>query len=155
MTQEENCSHYRDMLDKKKSKTSGRTGTLYENGTEVARFRSLQQAKIYVKEHFGCSLSTIGEMNINKKHGLIFMRNDINMSPSDYIQMQSEKQKEVKSATAKRNKDNLGFKCTAYHKGEKLGTFSSIRDANNSIHHDFKKVSENVYKVFDYDLVIE
>lgn len=85
VTQKENCSHYRSMLKPKKSKTSGCAGILYKGTDKLGEFRSLQQAKIYVKENFGCTLSTIGNANVNKRHGLVYIRHESNLGPLDYI----------------------------------------------------------------------
>jgi len=145
VSQSENCSHYRNLPVKSISKTSGRAGKLYHVTEYIGHFRSLQQAKLYCKKHFKCSLSTDGERNMNIKNKLFFIRDTSNKTIDDVWTKFLIHQSITESKIVKNIKKTKGFSGDVYNNGVFLGSFASIREAQDFLHCCFKK-KDNIYK---------
>lgn len=143
----ENCRHYRaESSSRIETATSGRHGKLYVDTKLEGEFYSLQQAKLYCKEHFHCSLQTAEKLNVNYKNKIIFIRED---NPIDinqfWLDYKNQATKYIQK-TKQRNKKDKGFSCKLYHDNILIGTFSTIRDAEKVAHHCFKKSNNYIYK---------
>lgn len=149
VTQSENCSHYRNLPVKKVSKTSGREGKLYHMTKYIGHFRSLQQAKEYCKMNFNCSLSTEGERNINIKNKLFFIRDTSEQNIDDVWNEYLIHQSFVSSQIIENIKSTKGISGVVYDGDNFLGSFASIREAQDFLHCCFKKRG-NVYRCRTY-----
>ena len=144
VTQSENCSHYRDIHPQKETNTSGRYGTLYHEKTEIGRFRSLQQAKIFCKKNYGCSLSTVGTTNINTKAHLFYIRDSSNKSIDEIWADCLEDQDKVRKTVVANIKRTRGTSGYVMQNNAYVGSFNSVREAAAAVQHDFRK-SGNKY----------
>lgn len=148
VTPQENNSHFRNHSMDTDGFTSGHSGSLYQGTTKIKDFRSLQQAKLYCKEIFNCSLSTIGDKNINWHHNLIYLRNKSGKSIESVVAELSHERKATLVQVKKYNQFSKGISGTVYKNGMYIGRFNSLRDANTAFQCDFKK-KNNCYTARD------
>lgn len=139
VTANENCSHYRNLPVNIDTQTSGRSGSLYHELHFIGRFRSLQQAKLYCKTHYSCSLSTAGTTNINTRHHLFYLRDSIGTSIDEVWADFLAKQNSIEKEVSDRNKTQKGIGGCVYNGPACLGNYRSIREANKTFQCDFKK----------------
>lgn len=139
VTQSENCCHYRDLRQPTETMTSGRHGTLYHETTKIGTFRSLQQAKLFCKQQYGCSLSTVGAKNINTEHHLFFLRDSANQDIDTVWHQFLESRQLTNQAVADRIKETRGTGGKLFKSGNLVGEFKSIREAEAYIGHSLKK----------------
>lgn len=150
VNQEENCNHYRSNVYNTKGKTSGHSGTLYKNGNTIMSFRSLQQAKLFCKRHYNCTLSTNSTINENIKHNLVYLRDNENISIDSYLQKLRDRKKLNKEKNKIKNKAEKGYTGTLYKDNKPIKKFNSIREAETFIGHVFRKKKDNTYKTCNY-----
>lgn len=148
VTPSENNNHFRNNSANDKGITSGQRGILYQGTKKIKEFRSLQQAKLYCKEVFNCTLSTIGDKNVNWYNNLIYLRNKSSKSIEDVITELKIERKASLIQIKKYNQATKGISGTVYKNGEYINHFNSIRAANISLQCDFKK-KDNCYKARD------
>lgn len=152
VTAVENNNHFRNHDTNGNGKTSGRAGTLYQGNTKIGDFRSLQQAKIYCRCVYHCSLSTIGDKNINWHYNLIYLRHQSKMP----IEAAITTLRNQRQATVCQIKQTIqtakGTAGTVYHNGNIVGHFHSIREANLYFHCTFKK-KQHYYITRDFTFI--
>lgn len=152
VTSSENVIHAKKNC-KRKSKTSSNSGVLYNDKNKVKEFYSLQQAKIYCKKYFHCSLSTIGNLNVNWKNKLVFIRiqNISSFNPEDFWESHDKLTDIYKKEHIEQNINLKGSNGIIYKENDYIGKASSIREASRIIGANFKKTNiPNIYKVYDY-----
>ena len=138
---------------KNTSKTSSNAGLLYKDTKLIKHFDSLQQAKIYCKVNFNCSLSTIGTLNVNYKNRLIYLRDTNKFDVTDFWNEYQKKYEKNKLNHVSQNKSLKGKSGKLYQDDICIGVFNSIRDANKFIHHDLKRINSGFYKVLNYTYI--
>lgn len=141
----------------KKSKTSSNAGYLYKNKTLIGHFDSLQQAKIYCRENFGCSLSTNGIRNVNKLRHLVFIR-DVNFSGFDideYWEQEVIRDRELHQHEINRIKAEKGKVGVLYQNGYLIGKSRSIREVQSVLGLQFTKKNPYKYTCRDYEYILD
>ena len=154
VTPSENVRHAKNNT-KKKTKTSSKRGVLYKDNNKILTCNSLQEAKKYCKLHYNCSLSTLGDKNINVKNKLIYIRAEklqeinINSFWFDYLNT-------AKALKEKNIQEQKGLKGYLYKNDIYINSFNSIREANKYIQRNLKQTkTKNIYKVSDYTYIIQ
>ncbi len=153
MTRKENENHLKDN-NPCKEKTASNSGYLYHKNKQISHFRSLQQAKIFVKNKYGCTLCTIGNLNVNRKNDLIFLRDTDYKKITEVLSEREDEKIKIHSKIDQRNKLSKGTQGILYNdKMEYVNRFLSIREANQYLGHDLKKKSNNVYSCCGYTYI--
>ena len=119
---------------------------MYKDKTPIKSFYSLQQAKIYCKEKYRCSLQTSGLLNVNYSQKLLFVRDDNIIDIHDFWETHQINMKCQKDKHKQQNKDLKGFNCYLYKDDVLIGQYQSIREAEKIAHHCFKKEKKYTYK---------
>jgi len=136
-TRKENENHLKDN-NPCTGKTGSNSGILYHGYEEIAHFRSLQQAKLYCREHYHCSLSTTKNINACYKMNLFYIRDNSALDIYTVIEQHNKKIKENIVANSKNNKETKGLKGFLYLNGIFVKEFLSIREAIKYCGHDIK-----------------
>ena len=152
VTPEENCSHFRDNSPNN-SQTSGRHGTLYKDGVEIGKFRSLNKAKQYCRETYGCTLCSIGERNVNVRHRLVYLRTTSATNIQSYLIGEQSRVKEAYDKKVAQIKSQKGLPGYVVYNGEKF-YFKSIREANEALKLSLRKRNDGKYKCHNYELKV-
>lgn len=156
VTQEENCNHYRECKSDVRTKTSGCFGTLYENTTPVKRFRSIIQAKKFCKTRFNCSLTFCHGVYVNIAKRVLYVLDGSPKTAEDiWVQIKEDESQYLKEQMAL-IQSQKGFRgiVTDTITNKVIGTYNSIREANEALSCNFKKKGA-VYKALNYQFVKE
>lgn len=155
VSQSENCSHFRNAVMNKAGKTSGHSGKLYKDGIFIKWFRSLQQAKKFVKEIYNSNLSTQGTLNENIKTNLVFLRDNENITINQYLLLLTRRKRINMLKNIKHIKKDKGQSGNLFLNGIKVSHFDSIRSVNIYIGHSLQKKGDKLYKVFNYVYILD
>lgn len=151
VTQTENINHLKDN-NPCKGKTGSNSGYLFEGNNLIQHFRSLQKAKEYCRQNYGCTLCTIGSKNVNWRHSLIYIR-DCDFPNFDIFDFWTNRDAEIVELKTKqdaRNKDIKGFGGSLYEGIDFVKDFDSIREASTYINSELKNKGNGVYSTKNY-----